>query len=579
MLLLAALIFIAAYGNHVVPHSDELYLLGGKYDLNVKQYADDPTTPTPSLTLRWVWEQHAEHRIPLAKFLWLAVLKLTNYDFFVGNILVVLAFGAIAAGMILTARAVRGWTRCADAFLPLSILNFSQAMDYLWWFNVHHVLPPLLASAVLIIIVSKGTRLKFRHVLAIALCLFLLSLSGPGAFPFVLAFAVWIGYWAIHSHRSAAEFQTRWHRPLVLGLTALAVLLMGLSTIGFDRAQGMWMSGHSSGVWPYVKAALQLTSLSLGTASLHGSLWRYSGPAVTALGLGAIGLLASVWLSRPEERLRVLGVFLFLGATGVLIAGMAWARGGMGEGYIFVGHYVPRIVPAVCCIYLAFAVYGGRVTGGLIPMCLLTIACVFLWPNVTMGLNWGTSGFSYRHDLERDLRAGLPPLVLADRYARHLDHGNAENMAAVLRKLRRDKIGEFRNMQPDPLFLEIPVSVTPVLLHQVTWEEGVGYAKGNDPSLTFAMKRPERVYAIRFKLSYPSTKGQTAFLQVFWRQTGRSHFVETERNFSTGVETTREGRTVTVWVDDTIDEFRIDPDIGPCVFAISDLRLLTKGTK
>src|SRR5262245_58880930 len=161
--LAAALMLIASYGNRVIPHGDELYLFGGKYDLSVKQYADDPATPTPSLTLGWVWEQHAEHRIPLAKFVWLAVLKLTNFDFFVGNVLVVLAFGAMAACMVLVAKSVRGWTSYADAFLPLSILNPSQAMDYLWWFCVHHVLPSLLASVVLVIIVSKGTRLRVKH--------------------------------------------------------------------------------------------------------------------------------------------------------------------------------------------------------------------------------------------------------------------------------------------------------------------------------------------------------------------------------------------------------------------------------
>ena len=65
--------------------------------------------------------QHAEHRIPLAKFIWLGILKLTNYDFRAGNFLVVLAFGAVAGGMILAARAVRGTTSYADAFLPLSV--------------------------------------------------------------------------------------------------------------------------------------------------------------------------------------------------------------------------------------------------------------------------------------------------------------------------------------------------------------------------------------------------------------------------------------------------------------------------
>jgi hypothetical protein len=229
LMVLTTLIFVAAYGNRVVPHGDELYLFGGKYGLDVKQYADDPMTPGPSLTPRWVWEQHADHRIPLPKFIWLAVLKLTNYDFLVGNFLVVVAFGVVSAGMILTARTARGWTSYADAFLPLSILNFSQSMDYLWWFQIHHVLPSLLAYVVLAIIVTKATRFESKHALAVSVCVVLLSLSGPGAFPFVLAFAVWIGYWGVCSRNSARTLQVKWHGALPLGLVALAVLLIGLS--------------------------------------------------------------------------------------------------------------------------------------------------------------------------------------------------------------------------------------------------------------------------------------------------------------------------------------------------------------
>ena len=252
----------------------------------------------------------------------------------------------------------------------------------------------------------------------------------------------------------------------------------------------------------------------------------------------------------------------------------------MVEGYIFVGHYLPRIVPALCCIYFVFVAYGGRAGRALVPMGLFTIACVLLWPNVTIGLYGFQSAFRYRHDLERDLRAGIPPFILAERYARDLTgHDKPEMVAAFLRKLKRDNIGEFRHMQPDPVFIEIPVPIKPSSWHELTWEDGVGYAKGKDPHLVFALRQPEQVHAIRFKLAYPSTKGQTALLQVFWRHTEKNDFAEGARAFTTTVEAVPDGRTVTVWVNDTIDQFRIDPDTGPSVFTISDLRVLVPRTR
>jgi hypothetical protein len=574
-MLLASLIVAVAYGNKLVPHGDELYLLGGKYGLDVKKYADDLTTPSPSLTIGWVWQQHAEHRIPLAKFLWLAVLKLTNYNFLVGNLLVVLAFGVVAAAMISSAKAVRGYTSYADAFFPISILNLSQSMDYLWWFCIHHVLPSLLASTLLIIIVTRGKRFGFGDTLLTSLCLVLLSLSGPGAFPFVLALAVWVVYWSVRSECPAAPI---WRKALPLALVALAVLLMVLSYIGFDPSQGL--SGYSPSLPAAVKATLQLASLSVGTAPLQHGLWRYTGSAVIALTLGSIAVLAIGWNTQPEERFRALGLLLFLGAMGTLVIAMAWGRGGMGESYIFVGHYVPRIVPALCCIYFVFIVYGGRIAGALVPMSLLTLGCVLLWPNVTMGLTWGTtSGFGYRNDFERDLRAGLPPLILAEWYGHNLGNDDVETVSAVLRKLKRDAIGEFRNMRSDPAFLEIAVPIKPVLTSQVTLEGRTGYATGNDPYLVFALEEPTQILAIRLKLSYPGVKSQPAALQISWKQPGTKSFGEPSKTFATRVDANAKERTVTAWVNHRIDGFRIEPDDGPCIFTISQILLLVERTK
>jgi hypothetical protein len=99
------------------------------------------------VTLGWVWRQHFEHRIPLAKLVWVGVLRLANYDFRLVNCLSLVGVGLLALALIWAVRTLRGRLTFPDAVFPLVILNPSQATNYLCWWQVNHLLAPLLGSA------------------------------------------------------------------------------------------------------------------------------------------------------------------------------------------------------------------------------------------------------------------------------------------------------------------------------------------------------------------------------------------------------------------------------------------------
>jgi hypothetical protein len=119
----AALVLVWNYTPVAVPQGDEWY------------YVQELTGERP-VTLDWLWTQHAEHRIPLAKLIWVGVLRLTNYDFRVGTALVVLALATTAFAMICTARSLRGRTSLSDAFFPLALLSLGQSVNLFWWWQV-----------------------------------------------------------------------------------------------------------------------------------------------------------------------------------------------------------------------------------------------------------------------------------------------------------------------------------------------------------------------------------------------------------------------------------------------------------
>src|SRR5262245_60699797 len=124
LMLLAALAFVWQYGSQVVPYGDEWgyipYLTG-----------EEAVTPA------FLWQPHAEHRIPVAKLIWIGMLKLTRGDFRVGMFLNVLAVAALAAAMMEAARRQRGRTSYADAFIPLVSLHVGQSTNFLWWWQIN----------------------------------------------------------------------------------------------------------------------------------------------------------------------------------------------------------------------------------------------------------------------------------------------------------------------------------------------------------------------------------------------------------------------------------------------------------
>jgi hypothetical protein len=124
-------------------------------------------------------------------------------------------------------------------------------------------------------------------------------------------------------------------------------------------------------------------------------------------------------------------------------------------------------------------------------------------------------------------------------------------------------------------YLEERFREAPVLLKQMTWQDGAGRGLGDDPFLVFALKEPQFLAGICLAYAYEDTP-TPAELQVFWRNRGRQEeFVATERNEFKVLPTDKGPGTVIIWINDSIDEFRVDPDTKPCGFKLSAITLLS----
>ena len=105
------------------------------------------------------------------------------------------------------------------------------------------------------------------------------------------------------------------------------------------------------------------------------------------------------------------------------------------------------------------------------------------------------------------------------------------------------------------------------------------------PRLTYRLRktRTSRPTRLRFVGAF----GVPAHhFRMFWRDRGRNEFAEGERflgmsladensePFNHDIPGMPEGqRTIVAWVDDTINQIRIDPDDKPCMFKLLEIEL------
>jgi hypothetical protein len=563
-LLLAALALVASCGTNV-PYSDEweeVPVLTGEQPLNAA----------------WLWSQHLDHRIPLAKLIWIGLLQLTGHDFRAGMVLNVLALAALALALVLTARALRGWTSYSDAFLPLAVLNPGQYENFLWSWQVAFVCSTVLAGTVLVVIVrNKGPLSPGAAALAGA-CVLLLPLVGANGLALVPALALWLGY-AGFFQWSCPEPQGKRYALFTWTLTTAALLLVALYFYGYARPAG---SPPHPGLRASLRTIAQFLSGGLGPAA--APLWPLSGVVLLGVLLLSGGVLLVIWLRQPQDRFRVVGLLLFFGAMASLALGIGWARAGeilWAPDPGFHNRYVTLAVPLLCGVYFCWVLYRGP-GGRLAQVALLVLLCLLFQPNVRAGLAGATALRKQCEAFEQDLLAGTPPFILAERHGDAI-YWSGEKLAAHLKALHQVGLGRFRLLQPDPVWREEPVPVEPAEVSHLTWRDGLGQGLDANSSLTFSLPEPRFVYAIRLKCSYGPTglNPPRAVLRLLWRKNGQKDFTRTVPEFlRLPFPTWRpdlpmdRALSVTIWVKETVDEFRIHPDDKPFVVKLASIDLL-----
>lgn len=565
-MLVAALRYSALYGFNV-PYYDEW------------GFVDQITGESISLT--WLWQAYGDHRLPLAKPIWLFWIRATN-SFRVGALVNIAFLGMLTLAMMRAAKRLRGRASYADAFFPLLILHVGQGINFLWSYQISEMLPAFLECVILLIVVTHPS-LNRKAALGLGICLVLLALAGPGGLAFALAGVAALAVWGIgHSEKQPKPMDA----ALAFGFAGLTLLLVGLYFYGFKGQE------NPKTLVAVTRGAVEFLSVSFGPATRGNEAfpaWKYAGVGMIILVLLTMTLVAWSWLHKLPKHWRAVALFLILGSGLGLAVGMGLARGPYGPGGALSHWYAIFAFPMVAGVYFAWVLYGPPTLGALVQMCLFTITAALLPLNVEAGRLEARQRGEVVCAFERDLSSDLTPIVVADRHAYSIT--NADIYRAIpaqfeddLRRLHAARIGPFQNMRGpfiDPKRI-ISVPLEPLRTNDLKWENGVAYGTGDDPYLVLQLEKPMFVSAVRLMFTYEAATAD-ANCEFYWCLTSQNGFTESERYRKwTQPTVPKPGEDPNYYYDivvnDWIDRIRIDPDNKPCKFRLKEVLLMVPAT-
>jgi hypothetical protein len=391
----AAAVYVARCASPI-PLGDDVEMIG-------------PSMPGSELDAGWLWSAHNEHRVPIARALFVALVRVFH-DLRAVMYAEVAILAMLALAMILVARSIRGRTSVSDAFFPLVWLHWGDYQNLLTAFQISVALAAAVAGSVLML-VAGGRRLPSRaSAVACGACVCSLALCGGhglAQMPMLVAWLALVGFASLRSSEPGAA----WSGRALLASSALALGLFGVYFVGLAPSLGAM---HAHRAERIAVVALQFLGLAPGRAGAR--TWTWSLPLELALCVASVILLARTSREDAEERWRAGGILAVLAGVLTLALAVGWGRGDVGWGG-FAARYVSLPTTLLCGAYFAWCRYGPPAVARWMQVALLAFVLGLLPINVREGLIYGRERASVDAAFREDVARGLPNGELAARHA------------------------------------------------------------------------------------------------------------------------------------------------------------------
>lgn len=443
---LAAAAFVLAYGTNS-PTVDE-------WEFVPVLTGHEPAGP-------WLLARHNEHRFPLPRAVYVGLFRLTH-DYRAASLFQVVCLSGLSLGLMRAAARLRGRPAWADLFFPLSLLHVGHWENLVQGYQVVFVLYTVLAGT-LAVVVARATPANRcgSGVLAGVLAGLLVLCGGSG-----VILAVPVGLWVLSLAAAEARAGRRYRAGAVLAaaLVPLAYAAWYLAT--YERPPhhpSMWESADPVRGVAMVAGETLAMGLVPGFALVRNPGWY-------AVAAGVLGL-AGVTLARAVRELVAVrgvssrhtpcavserhtecadysaGTTRSPAATGTAavvagVLGIALATGvgraGIGDHMGLWARYALLTWPLLGVVYL-FWVPRGR----WVPLALVTAAALAFPFNTAVGIGTGADVRGVLADIEADVRAGVPPERIVERFADTMQDGQQERGVVGIPMLRDAGVGAY----------------------------------------------------------------------------------------------------------------------------------------
>jgi hypothetical protein len=330
---------------------------------------DEPFSPV------WLFRPHGGHVMPLPYAVSLALHAVSGGDFRVTALANVVLLAAIAAGLLLLAKRLRGCLVYADAVLPLATLQPGQAQTILWGFQIQFVcsialMAGFLAAALLRPVPARPGDAALRGALLLAL-----PLCGGNGVAAVIPLALWALWLCARTPREAASPLPR----ALLAAAAVAALAVGAAMLA-------WVPRivPPTSLGPTLASMLQAIGLAFGSParfgwSLSEGLLAWPPPVISlaaaALAAATLAMLAVAAMRRPDERLRATANLAAIASVLVVAFAIGEQRAGWDALAGTSPRYVTLMLPLLWCVHFAWELHGSPVARRLVQHAVLAALC------------------------------------------------------------------------------------------------------------------------------------------------------------------------------------------------------------
>ncbi len=473
-------------------------------------------TGNQSLTLEWLWAPHNDHRIPLPRLVRWCLITAFGGDFrsCVYAIPVISGLGAVGAVFAITR--IRGRSSLADLFFPLIILHWGQVENLIWGFDLANVLPAILSIGVLFLAAWRPGIPDARVCLTASIGLLAILLCGGGGLLLAGPMSLWLAW---SNYQGLRASQRRSDTAIRVAAMVMVALTWGVTILYFRGLPRPPEVATAKTLFSNAQVAVAFLSTAFGL-QFERFWWLTGGATLVALGVGTVFAMGLAWRSEAE-RFRALAVLTLIGGTLLMAAAIGHGRANTGINGGLQSRYATFLVPAWCALYL---LASHLITSPRWVRFALVAAALVTQANAQFGLDYAKTFWTRRQEFVRDMEAGTPSFVLAEKYHRHpygLYSPSPESLEQWFTMLRNSKAPHFANMAPSPSHRRID-------LLKVKREEFTG--EGKQRILRFVFPRPlnARLMSLRIGTRAGSDSNR---IELRWRPSSGNTKIASGENY------------------------------------------------